>query len=108
MSAASTPIPAGMRDAHEGERLIPYARSVWARREYIWYVAASEVRIGMSLAGGVSLKTGLPVRHQDDDAEEQDVDPAMEVVEYYRQVVATYTDDAEDGPAKALTKPPKK
>lgn len=33
-----------MRDAHEGERLIPYARSVWARREYIWYVAASEVR----------------------------------------------------------------
>ena len=40
---------------------------------------------------------------EDDDAEEQDADPAMEVVEYYRQVVATYTDDTEDAPAKVLS-----
>ena len=36
--------PAGMRDAHEKQGLIPYIKDVWERRSYIWYVSASEVR----------------------------------------------------------------
>jgi teichoic acid transport system permease protein len=36
--------PAGMRDAHETAKLIPYLRELWARRNYLWYVSANELR----------------------------------------------------------------
>jgi teichoic acid transport system permease protein len=36
--------PAGMRDAHEVARLLPYLRDLWSRRSYLWYVSANELR----------------------------------------------------------------
>ncbi len=34
----------GLHDARAAERIGPYVRGVWSRREYSWYVAASELR----------------------------------------------------------------
>jgi teichoic acid transport system permease protein len=36
--------PAGMRDAHETAKLGPYLRELRARRSYLWYVSANELR----------------------------------------------------------------
>ncbi len=35
---------AGLRDVHETSNLVPYVRETWARREYIWYVASSDLK----------------------------------------------------------------
>ena len=36
--------PLALRDARETERLPSYLRGIWQRREYVWYVARSELR----------------------------------------------------------------
>lgn len=33
-----------LRDVHQSARLLPYARDVWKRRDYIWYVSLQELR----------------------------------------------------------------